>query len=193
VQARIGPCETTTVKGKKIVLGVTGSIAAYKAAVLASKLVQAGAEVRAVLTRSAASFVGPLTFQTLTGHPVMIEMLEPPKEFNPSHIAPSEWADAIVIAPATANIMGKVACGIVDELVVGIVLATSAPVVVAPAMNDTMWNHPVIRANVAKLNQLGYHLVGPGEGWLACGRRGVGRMAEPQAILEAVREILKGE
>jgi phosphopantothenoylcysteine decarboxylase/phosphopantothenate--cysteine ligase len=177
--------------GKKIVLGVTGSIAAYKAADLASKLVQAGAEVRVAMTPAAASFVGPLTFQTLTGHPVMTEMLEPPREFNPAHIAPSEWADAVVVAPATANIIGKIASGVVDELVVGIVLASTVPVVVAPAMNDAMWNHPVVRENVTKLDGLGYRLVGPGEGWLACGRRGTGRMAEPKVIVEAVRDVLE--
>ena len=175
-------------KDKHIVLGVTGGIAAYKACDLASRLGKQGAQVRVVLTAHACHFVPPLTFETLTGHPAYSDTFAPRAEME--HIALAKWADALVIAPATANIMAKLACGIADDLLSTTALAMPAPLLLAPAMNANMWRHPATQANLRTLMDRGVRMVGPGTGHLACGDDDVGRMAEPAEIVEALVALL---
>ncbi|NRR01292.1 bifunctional phosphopantothenoylcysteine decarboxylase/phosphopantothenate--cysteine ligase CoaBC [Brevibacillus sp. RS1.1] len=174
--------------GKRIVLGVSGGIAAYKAAALTSKLTQAGALVHVVLTESALQFIQPLTFQALSHLPVYTDTFTEPDPHVISHIELADRADLILIAPATANVIGKMANGIADDMLTTTVLATKAPVMVAPAMNVNMYNHPAVIANMDKLTAYGYRFVEPGVGLLACGWIGKGRLAEPEEIVEAVRQ-----
>ena len=176
--------------GKKIVLGVTGGIAAYKSADLVSRLRRLGAEVDVIMTRNATEFVGPATFQTLSSRPVIIDTFQTDAPWEVEHIALAQKADLFVIAPATANILAKMAAGIADDMLSTTVLATKAPVLVAPAMNTGMWTAPATRQNVATLKSRGVLLVGPGEGRLACGDTGSGRMSEPAEIVEAIGAIL---
>ncbi len=177
-------------KGKKIVLGVTGGIAAYKAAELVRELVRSGAEVFVVMTRSAQAFITPLTFQTLSGNKVTTELFSLIEESEIGHISLADRADLLVIAPATANIIGKLAGGIADDMLTTIVMATRAPVLLAPAMNVHMWENSICRENIQKLRGRGYHFVDPEAGELACGYEGKGRLAEIQAIVEEIRFIL---
>lgn len=176
--------------GRKVLVGVSGGIAAYKACELVSRLSRAGAEVRVVMTRAAREFVTPLSFRTLARGPVVSEMFESPPELDPVHISLAEWADVVVVAPATANVIGKIACGIADDLLTCTVMAARAPVVIAPAMNEAMWRSPAVRANIALLKRRGFRLVGPEEGHLACGVEGLGRLAETAEILEAVERLV---
>ena len=173
-------------KGRRILLGVTGGIAAYKAADLCSKLVQAGAEVTVVMTESAQRFVAPLTFETLSRRPVYIDMWRSDREFNPTHIALADWAQLVVVAPATANSIAKIVHGIADDLLSTVLLSVDCPVLVAPAMNRRMWENRVVQDNVRRLRELGHTVVEPVEGYLACGAVGVGRLAEVQDILNAI-------
>lgn len=173
-------------QGKTIVLGVSGGIAVYKAAALCSKLAQAGADVRVVMTESAAKFVAPLTFQTLSRNPVAIDTFEERDASVVQHIDLADAADLVVIAPATANVIGKMAAGLADDMLTTTLLATEAPVLVAPAMNVHMWAHPAVQRNVAVLLERGVNFVDPGEGPLACGYTGKGRMAEPEHIMESI-------
>ncbi len=175
---------------KTIVLGVTGGIAAYKAADLASKLVQAGIIVKTIMTYSATEFIAPLTFRNLTGQPVVTEMFDIESEYSLEHVALAEAADAVVIAPATANIIAKIACGIADDPLTCTVLATEAPVVVAPSMNDNMYNNPITQENIGKLKDRGFIMVEPEYGRLASGKIGQGRLAEIDKIIEAVKASL---
>ncbi|QQE76001.1 bifunctional phosphopantothenoylcysteine decarboxylase/phosphopantothenate--cysteine ligase CoaBC [Brevibacillus composti] len=172
--------------GKQIVLGVSGGIAAYKAAALTSKLTQAGARVHVVLTESAAKFVQPLTFQALSRGPVYADVFFEPDPQVISHIDLADRADLVLIAPATANVIGKMANGLADDMLTTTVLATKAPVMLAPAMNVNMYGHPAVAANMQKLASYGYRFIEPGEGLLACGWVGKGRLAEPEEILAAV-------
>ncbi|ASJ54580.1 bifunctional 4'-phosphopantothenoylcysteine decarboxylase/phosphopantothenoylcysteine synthetase [Brevibacillus formosus] len=174
--------------GKRIVLGVSGGIAAYKAAALTSKLTQAGALVHVILTESALQFIQPLTFQALSHLPVYTDTFTEPDPHVISHIELADRADLVLIAPATANVIGKMANGIADDMLTTTVLATQAPVMVAPAMNVNMYNHPAVIANMDKLTAYGYRFVEPGVGLLACGWIGKGRLAEPEEIVEAVRQ-----
>ncbi|MCI5661368.1 MAG: bifunctional phosphopantothenoylcysteine decarboxylase/phosphopantothenate--cysteine ligase CoaBC [Clostridia bacterium] len=176
-------------RDKKIVLCVTGGIAAYKACELTSRLKKRGAEVRVVLTVHACSFVPPLTFETLSGNPAYTDAFE--RKFEIEHVALAKWADAVVVAPATANILAKMACGIADELVSTTLLAATAPVLVAPAMNAAMWRNPATQANVNALSARGIHFVGPESGFLACGDADVGRMSEPEQIVNALERMLE--
>ncbi|HUW57141.1 MAG TPA: bifunctional phosphopantothenoylcysteine decarboxylase/phosphopantothenate--cysteine ligase CoaBC [Planctomycetota bacterium] len=178
-------------KGRHIVLGVTGGIAAYKSADLTSKLVQAGAEVTVVMTESATRFVTPLTFETLSRRSVHVELWDADREFNPTHVALADWAEIVVVAPATANIIGKLANGIADDLLSTLLLSVDVPVVFAPAMNTRMWNNPVVQDNVRRLGELGHHIVEPGEGYLACGTTGKGRLADVQDIMGALSKLLE--
>ena len=178
-------------KDKTILLGVTGGIAVYKVAGLASKLTQAGALVDVVMTRGAMEFVTPLTFASLTHRQVHTDLWEPDR--RPGHIALAERPDLIVIAPATANTMAKFANGIADNLLAATILAAKKPVLLAPAMNCGMWDNPATQRNLETLRRDGFHFVGPGSGNLACGDVGVGRMAEPEEILAAMRRILEDE
>jgi phosphopantothenoylcysteine decarboxylase/phosphopantothenate--cysteine ligase len=175
---------------KKIVLGVTGGIAAYKAAELVRELVRAGARVYVIMTRSAREFVTPLTFQTLSGNPVSTELFSLIEESEIGHISLADRADVLVVAPATANIIGKIAGGIADDMLSTVVLATKAPVLLAPAMNVHMWENPACRENVEKLRARGYRLIDPEAGELACGYEGKGRLAEVSAITEEIRSLL---
>ena len=168
----------------KVVLGVTGSIAAYKACELVRLFVKRGDEVHVVMTEHARAFVTPLTFQTLSRNPVESDLFADPQDWKPGHISLAA-ADLVVVAPATANVLAKMAHGIADDLLSSTLLATKAPVVVAPAMNDGMWTNPATQANVAALVARGVRVVQPGTGDLACGTEGAGRMAEPADILSA--------
>ncbi|MBQ6916160.1 MAG: hypothetical protein IJQ65_10580 [Kiritimatiellae bacterium] len=169
----------------RVLLGVTGSIAAYKAAELVRMFVRRGDEVRVVMTPAAAQFVTPLTFQTLSRNPVFVDQCAPPDEWKPEHIALAD-CDLAVVAPATANTLAKMRCGIADNLLTSILLATRAPVAVAPAMNDGMWENAATRENVAALAARGVRVIAPAEGELACGSSGKGRMASPESIFEAL-------
>lgn len=176
--------------GKEIVLGVTGGIAAYKAAEVVSRLRKMGASVHVIMTENARQFITPLTLETLSGNPVVHDTFERPATWEVEHIALAKRAEVFVIAPATANILAKMACGIADDMLSTTVLATKAPVLVAPAMNTGMWTAPATRQNVETLRQRGVRLVGPEAGFLACGDEGSGRMSEPAAIVEAIEAIL---
>ena len=172
-------------KGKRIVLGVTGGIAAYKAVELLRLLTKAGAEVHVIMTRSAQEFVAPLTFQTLSANPVHTELFNLIAEREIGHIALADRADLFVIAPATANFVGKVASGIADDMLTTTVMATKAPVLIAPAMNVNMYTNPVYRDNESRLRGYGYLFVPPETGALACGWEGEGKLAAPESIFEA--------
>jgi phosphopantothenoylcysteine decarboxylase/phosphopantothenate--cysteine ligase len=178
--------------GRTLVLGLTGSIAAYKACELASQLVKLGAEVWPVMTQGAAELVGPLTLETLTGHPVGRAMFGPERGKALEHINLADVAELIVVAPATANVLGKVANGIADDLLSSVIMATKARVLFAPAMNVHMWDNPIVQENVKRLKEKGYLFVEPGEGPLACGYQGKGRLAEPAEILDAILALLVG-
>ena len=174
--------------GKKIVVGVTGGIAAYKACDLVSRLKKRGAQVRVVLTEHACQFVQPLTFETLSGNPAYTDSFD--RKYEIGHVALAKWADLLLIAPATANCMAKMACGIADDLLSTTCLAVRCPVLVAPAMNSAMWRNPATQANLELLRSWGVRFVGPEAGHLACGDDDVGRMSEPEQIVEAVEAIL---
>lgn len=170
----------------RVLLGVTGSIAAYKAAELVRLFVRHGDEVRVVMTPAATEFVSPLTFQTLSRNPVSVDQFAAPAEWRPEHISLAD-CDLALVAPATANTIAKMRCGIADNLLTATLLATRAPVVVAPAMNSGMWAAAATQENVAALRARGVRFVGPADGELACAAVGAGRMAEPSEIFEAVK------
>lgn len=177
-------------KGRRILLGVTGGIAAYKAADLASKLTQAGALVDVVLTEAAARFIAPLTFQALTGRPVYSDLWTPTAETALLHVALAEAAELVVIAPATADFIARQALGLANDLLSALCLATRAPVMIAPAMDVQMWAHPATQENVERLRQRGVEVVGPAYGRMASGLEGWGRMVEPEALLGHIRRAL---
>lgn len=176
----------------EVLLCLSGGIACYKSADLASKLVQAGCGVNVAMTRSAQRFITPLTMQALTSRSVYRSLWQSTEEHRSGHISLSEIADLMVIAPATANIIAKMACGIADDLVSSLCLSTTGecPILIAPAMNTRMYNAPATQRNIKQLEEWGVHIVGPAEGRLACGDVGPGRMVEPQEILAACKEIL---
>ena len=176
--------------GKRIVLGVCGSIASYKAADIASKLTQAGALVDVVLTDAAQQFVTPLTFRGLTGRPVFTDMYDPQSPLAEEHVALARAADAVLIAPASATTIARLAHGLADDMLALTALATTAPIVIAPAMDAQMWEHAATRANVALLTQRGAVFVGPADGRLASGRIGPGRLVDTPTILGALSQVL---
>jgi phosphopantothenoylcysteine decarboxylase/phosphopantothenate--cysteine ligase len=176
--------------GSEILLGITGGIAAYKSAELASKLVQAGAAVSVVMTRSARKFIGPTTFEALTNRPVHWRLFAPREHLLGEHIGLARRARLLVVAPASADMIAKFAHGIADDLLSTLYLAFTGPVLVAPAMNSDMWARPAVQRNVAQLRSDGMHFVDPGEGWLSCGTIGPGRMAEPEQIFERIAQLL---
>ncbi len=176
--------------GRRIVLGVTGGIAAYKSADLVSRLRHRGAEVRVIMTENATEFVSPLTFQTLSASQVAVNTFQAPEYWNVEHVALAKWAEIFVIAPATANIIAKMAHGIADDMLSTTVLATKAPVLLAPAMNTGMWTAEATRENIRILKGRGVRLAGPGSGLLACGDSGEGRMSEPEEIAAEIGKIL---
>ena len=177
-------------KNKTVVLGVTGSIAAYKAAELASQLAQLGAKVEVVMTEAATEFITPLTFRSITGRPVVTKMFELASEYSIEHVALAEAADVVVVAPATANIIAKMAAGIADDMLCCSVLATKAPVILAPAMHEAMYENPVTQDNLDKLKSRGFTVVGPAYGRLASGAVGMGRLVDVNEILDTIHQVL---
>jgi len=177
-------------RDKTIVLGVTGSIAAYKAAEIASQLTQSGARVNVILTEEAVQFIAPVTFRAITGRPVVCEMFDLASEFSIEHVSLAKVADIVVIAPATANIIAKLATGIADDMLCCTVLATKAPVLIAPAMETNMYNNPVTQDNLSKLQARDFVIVGPASGWLASGKVGLGRLADVNDVIGKIRQML---
>lgn len=186
-------------ENKKIVLAISGGIAAFKAAEIASMLRKRGAEVKCIMTEHATEFITPLTMREISGNPVAVSMFSDIPEFNVEHIALAQWADVFVIAPATANVIGKIAGGIADDMLTTTVMATTAPVVIAPAMNSNMYTNPIVQKNIAALREYGYEIIEPATGHLACGVTGVGRLPEPEDIVDYIEfaacrtDLLKGK
>ncbi|MDF2499936.1 MAG: coaBC [Anaerosporomusa subterranea] len=176
--------------GKNVVIGVTGGIAAYKAVEIVSLLRKAGASVHVIMTQASAQFVTPLTFREMSGNPVAVSMWDEPKQWHVAHIALATLADIMVIAPATANIIGKIANGIADDMLSTTVMATQAPILLAPAMNTHMYQNPIVQNNLSKLASLGYYFVDPESGLLACGTEGPGRLAAPGRIVDEIVAVL---
>src|SRR5438552_14594015 len=181
---------TRALAGRELILGVSGSIAAYKAAYLLRELRRLGAGVTVCLTEAAARFVGPLTFRTLSGRPVLTDLFDPQSVEAVEHVALAERADAVLIAPATANLLAKAAHGLADDFLTTVLLAARGRVVMAPAMDGGMWRHPSVAANVALLRQRGVVILEPGIGDLASGLRGQGRLPEVDTIVEALVTLL---
>ena len=179
-----------SLKGKHIVLGVTGGIAAYKACDIASRLRKKGAFVHVIMTEHACEFVRPLTFETLTNEPVVTDMFRRDKPWEVEHVSLAKLADLFIIAPATANIMAKTAAGIADDMLSTTILAARCPILFAPAMNSAMWLNPVTQRNLSLLKDMGFRFVGPASGNLACGDQGVGRMSEPEDIVFSAEMML---
>jgi len=177
-------------QGKTIALGVTGGIAAYKAADVASKLVQLGSSVHVAMTRSATEFVTPLTFRTLTQNPVIVHMFAEPRHWSVEHIGLAERADLFLIAPATANIIGKLAAGVADDFITTTLLATAAPVLMVPAMHHRMYVHPIVQRNIGLLQEIGYRFMEPETGRLASGGYGKGRFPSPDKVVEQVVALI---
>ena len=183
-------CDLPDVRGRHVVLGVTGGIAVYKSCEIVSRLRKLGVETHVIMTKNAAQFVQPLTFETLSNHPVVTDTFARPETWEVEHIALAKRADVFAIAPATANIMAKMACGIADDMLSTTVLATKAPILLAPAMNTGMWTAAVTQQNVQTLKARGVHFAGPEAGFLACGDTGAGRMSEPETIVRAIVSLL---
>ncbi|OPY58011.1 MAG: Coenzyme A biosynthesis bifunctional protein CoaBC [Pelotomaculum sp. PtaU1.Bin035] len=176
--------------GKNITVGITGGIAVFKVAQLVSSLVAGGADVRVMMTRSAQEFVRPLTFQTLSGHQVYTDLFVRPAGGAVQHIELATSSDLIVLVPATANVIGKVANGIADDLISTVVMAATCPVLICPAMNVNMYNNPIVKRNITSLRDLNYHFVEPGVGRLACGAEGRGRLADLDIIMEKINSVM---
>ena len=187
------PAPALTLKGKRIILGITGSIAAYKAADLASRLCKCGAEVFPVMTAAAQKFITPLTLQTLARNPVVTDLWGEGNGWQPGHIELAGKADLLLVAPATADVIAQFAHGLAPDFLSSIYLVCRAPVFIAPAMNRNMWTHPATVANVATLKSRGVEFIGPGDGMLACGCEGIGRLWPVEGIVERVEETLAGK
>ena len=171
-------------RGKHIIVAVSAGIAAYKAIEVVSRLRKKGAEVKVVMTQNATHIASPLTFGEISGHPVALDMFEQVHQWDVEHIALATWADAYVVVPATANVIGKIYAGIADDMLTTTIMATTAPKYLCPAMNTEMYNNLITQRNLEGLHSLGYHIMDPAEGWLACGITGVGRLPEPEAIVD---------
>ena len=171
-------------RGKHIIVAVSAGIAAYKAIEVVSRLRKKGAEVKVVMTQNATHIASPLTFGEISGHPVALDMFEQVHQWDVEHIALATWADAYVVVPATANVIGKIYAGIADDMLTTTIMATTAPKYLCPAMNTEMYNNPITQRNLEGLRSLGYHIMDPVEGWLACGITGIGRLPEPEAIVD---------
>lgn len=180
-------------KGKRILLGVTGGIAAYKSVEIVSRLRKLGAEVNVVMTESAAEFVAPLTFRSISARPVYTDMFGEPKTWNIEHIALAEQADVVLVAPATANMLAKMAIGLADDFLSTVLLAVRVPIFVAPAMNHAMYHHPATQKNLETLKGRGTCIIGPANGFQACGTEGDGRMSEPAEIVSALEHFFLNE
>lgn len=177
-------------RGKHIIVGVSAGIAAYKAIEVVSRLRKAGAEVKVVMTKNATHIATPLTFGEISNHPVAIDMWEEIHDWNVEHIALATWADAYIVVPATANVIGKINAGIADDMLTTTIMATPAPKFLCPAMNTEMYNNPIVQRNLADLRSLGYHIMEPEVGWLACGVTGPGRLPSPESIVQWLTEQL---
>ena len=171
-------------RGKHIIVAVSAGIAAYKAIEVVSRLRKKGAEVKVVMTQNATYIASPLTFGEISGHSVALDMFEQVHQWDVEHIALATWADAYVVVPATANVIGKIYAGIADDMLTTTIMATTAPKYLCPAMNTEMYNNLITQRNLEGLRSLGYHIMAPAEGWLACGITGVGRLPEPEAIVD---------
>ena len=178
-------------KSKRVVLGVTGSIAAYKAADLASKLVKLKLHVQVVMTRDACKFITPLTLQTMSRNPVTTCFEDEKDQWHPGHLEIADHADLVVIAPATAHVIAELAHGLAGDILTTVCLATKAPILVAPAMNGKMWLHAATQANVDTLRSRGVEFIGPEKGLLACGYEGIGRLWEVEGIVEKIQQLLQ--
>lgn len=178
-------------EGVNILLGVTGGVAAYKAVAVASKLTADGATVKTVMTESACELVRPKSFEAVTGLAVFTSLWSCPEEYRIGHVSLADWADVIVVAPATANIIAKIANGICDDLLSTLLCAAfRKPVLLAPAMNNNMWESPAVQKNIQIIRDMGFEITGPTKGRLACGTEAVGRMAEPEDIIKAIEKIV---
>ena len=177
-------------KKKKIVLGITGSIAAYKAAELTRALIKEGAQVKVVMTKSATEFITPLTMQTLSQNQVYLDTFVPAEKYDMAHIALADFADAFIIAPATGNIIGKIAAGVADDLLSTTIMAAGKPVLICPAMNNKMLTNPIVQDNLSKLQEHGYFIMESAVGELACKTQGSGRLAEITDIIEEIKSLL---
>ncbi|MDP2959824.1 MAG: bifunctional phosphopantothenoylcysteine decarboxylase/phosphopantothenate--cysteine ligase CoaBC, partial [candidate division Zixibacteria bacterium] len=177
-------------KGKKIILGITGGISAYKAAEVCRRLKKLGAEVQVVMTQAGTRFITPLTMETLSENEVVTEMFPQHRMVGTRHINLAQWADLVLVAPATYNLIGKISSGMADDILTTVISSTKAPVFLAPAMNVNMYENPMCQQNIEKLKKLGYRFIEPGVGDLACGDVGRGRMAEPEEIQNEVIKIL---
>jgi phosphopantothenoylcysteine decarboxylase len=176
--------------GYELLVAVGGGIAAYKVAHVVSRLIQRGCGVTVAMTEGGTRFVTPLTFQSLTHRPVYTSTWQSVETCDPHHLSLTEKADLFLVAPATADLLGKFAAGIADDLVTTLMIGREGPALLAPAMNSRMWANPIVQGNVRRLGKFGFHFVEPAEGYLACGAFGPGRMAEPETILEAVARLL---
>lgn len=177
--------------GYEVTIGVGGGIAAYKVCQVVSRLVQRGCGVTVAMTEAGQRFIGPITFQALTARQVFTSMWETPGYYDPQHLRLTEGADLFLVAPATADLIGKFAAGIADDLVTTLMIGRDCPALLAPAMNNRMWDNPIVQRNIATLRELGYGFIEPAEGWLACRSVGQGRMAEAETILEHVAKALR--
>ena len=175
---------------KEVLLGVTGSIAAYKACDITNRLKEQGYDIVVIMTDEAAKFITPLTLERLSGNKVISDMWVPAEEYDPLHTSLADKADLVLVAPATANIIGKIASGICDDILTCTILATKAPVLFAPAMNDKMYKHRSVEANIAKLKEWGYTFIGPAVGRLACGYSAIGHISDTDFIIKEVKKVL---
>ena len=173
-------------KGKTVVLGVTGSIAAYKTANLASALKKLGADVHVIMTKNATNFINPITFETLTGNKCLIETFDRDFEFNVEHVSLADKADVFMVAPCSANVIGKIAGGIADDMLTTTIMACKAKKIISPAMNTNMFENPIVQENIEKLKKYDYEIIEPATGYLACGDTGKGKMPEPEVLLEYI-------
>lgn len=180
-----------SLKDKKILLGMTGGIACYKIPYLVRSLLKADAEVQIVMTKAATEFITPLTMETISGHPVALDMFAKHEYIGTRHIDLATWPDLVMVAPATANFIGKIASGISDDLLTTVICASPHPVIIAPAMNPQMWSNPITQLNCDMLSQIGYNFVEPTEGEMACDHFGVGRMPEPDMLFEIINKFFK--
>ena len=177
-------------KGKTILLGVTGSIAAYKMANVASMLIKKGADVHVIMTKNATNFINPITFETLTNHKCLVDTFDREFEFNVEHVSIAKAADVVLVAPATANVIGKIACGIADDMLTTTVMACTCPVLVSPAMNTNMYNNPIFQDNMKRLEKYGYKIIEPATGRLACGDEGAGKLPSEEMLVQEIEKIL---
>lgn len=180
-------------KGKTVLLGVTGSIAAYKMANVASTLVKKGADVHVSMTRNATNFINPITFETLTNHKCLVDTFDRNFQYNVEHVSIAKAADVVLIAPATANVIGKIACGIADDMLTTTIMACTCPILVSPAMNTNMYNNEIFQDNMKRLEAYGYKIIEPGTGRLACGDVGAGKLPSEDILVEHIEKILLPE